>query len=241
MITGLIAEIGNHHFGDIGKARELIRAARDCGAAYAKFQAIDPETFTGGSMPRDFYWQCDLGLDGYLSLEDYGRQLGIPVFFSVFGPKYEALKTYWPGKPYKIAGGQFGSMSDAELKTWNDQDRNPVIVSVPSGSASHLWKNRDVMTNMHVMYVTPYLPERVEFFEIFEYEDALHRSVGYSDHCRGVISCLIAIDDFGCRLIEKHFNLFGRQSFQGRVYRDSIHAASAPELTRLATHLSNAR
>jgi N,N'-diacetyllegionaminate synthase len=237
MITGLIAELGNHHFGNLASAKEMIRVARECGAAYAKMQAIDTDWFKGGSMPPEFYTQCDLGWDGYHECMAYGEEVGIPVFFSVFGPKYRDLAYRIPGRPYKISGSQFETMTRDELQIWNTQKAQPVIISVPKTLDSVIEEKRDVVTNMNLMYVTPYLPATVDFEFLEYYVDVFERPVGYSDHTRGILYCRIAIEQYGCRLVEKHFNLWGRQSFAGKVYRDSLHAADASQLARLAKAL----
>lgn len=230
MLVGLIAECGNHAFGDLGKAKEQVRLAREAGAKFAKFQAIDTEVFEGGSMPAEFYRQCDLGAKGYQELVDYGEEVGIPVIFSVFGPKYAKLAR---GRPYKIAGSQFESFSVDQLLEWNSHD-HPVIVSLPNVSGDVILYKRPTITNMHCMYVTPYNPTSVEFQWIVHYEDVLRKPIGFSDHSPGIKNCLTAIDKYECRLIEKHFCPWGRQAFKGVVYRDSIHAADAVQLERLS-------
>ncbi len=58
--TYLVAEIGTGHGGDLSKAKELIRAARECGADCAKFQYViadeivhertGPVTLPGGAV-----------------------------------------------------------------------------------------------------------------------------------------------------------------------------------------------
>lgn len=240
-LTGIIAECGNHHFGDLGKAKELIRTAKDCGASYCKFQAIDPDWFTGGSMPPEFYQQCDLGLDGYQVCEEYGRALGIPVFFSVFGPKYRVLTHRHRGVPYKISGSQFLSSTKAELQAWNDQTEHPVIISIPEVENDVLLEKKDAVTNMNIMYVTPYLPEDVSFDCLDRYGEVFGRRVGYSDHTPGIADCCTAIGTYGADLVEKHFNVYGVQNFKGAVYRDSLHAASAKDLERLVKFYEHAQ
>ena len=38
----VVAEIGNNHEGDLGRAEEMIRRAAEAGAQAVKFQTIDP-------------------------------------------------------------------------------------------------------------------------------------------------------------------------------------------------------
>lgn len=243
MLTGLVAEIGNHHFGSILKARALIRAAREAGATYVKMQAIDPGAFTGGSMPRDFYRQCDLGLERYNECVQFGDEIGIPVFFSVFGPKYACLARYTSNKPYKISGAQFQSFSAADLALWNGRakEHGPVVLSIPRVDLAVLEEKAASVTNMDVMYVTPYLDDGVDFGPLETLKSALKKPIGYYDHSTGLSSCIKAVGDHGCRLVEKHFNIFGLQTFSGAVYRDSVHAANARQLEMLAKYLEMVR
>jgi len=233
-LCGVIAECGNHALGSVESAKEQIRVARECGATYAKFQAIDTEAFTGGSMTPAFYELCDLGYARYLELVAYGDELGIPVFFSVFGPKYAALARI-KGKPYKIAGSQFEKMPLPELAAWNEQTEHPVVVSVPHTEESVIRERREALSHMSVMYVVNYLPDQVTFFSLERLRRILNQPIGYSCHAAGVDHAIEAIAEHGAPLVEKHFNLWGDQTYDGRIYRDSLHAASPKELERLCS------
>lgn len=237
MLSGLVAEIGNHHFGDIEKAKELIRVAKECGASFVKMQAIDPIEFIAGSMDGEFYSMCDLGLSGYLECVDYGDSIDVPVFFSVFGTKYATLPESLGDRPYKISGSQFQTFTHEVLQFWNLQNQRPVIISVPKTDEIYLEDRRECVSNMNVMYVTPYLPGRVDFTTIERYVELFKKPIGYSDHSVGIGNCRVAISQYGCQLIEKHFNLYGVQAFGGKTYRDSLHAANAYQLERLAKYL----
>lgn len=232
-MQGIIAEIGNHHFGNIHNAFALIRAAKDAGAHYVKMQAIDTMEFTGGSMPREFYRMCDLGMAGYMQCVDHARDVGIPIFFSVFGSKYLDLIEHYPDMPYKISGGQFRSMTVDELSYWNNQKHRPVVCSVPIVELEEMRQKKPAMTNMQLMFVSPYLDPKFSLGSISHVMSAFCRAVGYSDHTSGIDVCRQAIEQFDCTLIEKHFNIFGEQSFGGVTYRDSLHACGPKELREL--------
>ena len=51
----VIAEIGHNHQGDVGKAKELFRQAKACGASAVKLQKRDNETlFTRAAFNRAY-------------------------------------------------------------------------------------------------------------------------------------------------------------------------------------------
>ena len=86
MIPTFIAEFSNMHGGDFEHAKDLIRAACDAGADVVKGQAYDnPQAIIdmGGSMPLEFYQQCMFTVDQYLELIEFGKQIGIDVFFTI--------------------------------------------------------------------------------------------------------------------------------------------------------------
>jgi sialic acid synthase SpsE len=53
--TMIIAEIGVNHDGSLNKAKELISAARDCGASAVKFQSFKVESLVGENSPTPEY------------------------------------------------------------------------------------------------------------------------------------------------------------------------------------------
>ena len=57
----IIAEIGNCHFGDIERFKQLIRDCKNAGADIIKSQAFHAEDLINiGSMSQNFYTQCEL-------------------------------------------------------------------------------------------------------------------------------------------------------------------------------------
>ena len=52
-MTKLIAEIGFNYIDDIGLCKEMVQAAKDSGAEYAKFQYFDPKYLKPGPWDTD--------------------------------------------------------------------------------------------------------------------------------------------------------------------------------------------
>lgn len=219
----LIAEIGNNHFGSMKKAKELIRAAKESGASMVKGQAIKSGSFFG-SMPPEFYDMIDLGFLNYAELIEYGKSLGIIVFFTSIG--YDEL--YMVQKVNKLSAG----MSE---KRWNyiekyDKEFNIISVrNIPSVV--------DIKKAM-VFYATDYLIDTGDI-DINKKLNQTRlmcvggRDVGFSDHSYGIDNCLRAYE-YGAKAIEKHFTLEKDMTFKGKVFRDTVHGITPNEFEILA-------
>jgi len=224
MIYGIIAEIGNNHYGIMSRAKEMIKAAHESGADYIKLQAIDPET-AKGSMTPDFYKKVALKEAEYYELRHYGESIGAKVFFSCFGRVVIS-------EIMKISGSQFRTFSNKDLEVFNN-DRT--IISIPTVTDAELLRKSEVVNKMNIMYVTEYLPKfnNVDFRQISRYMRALRKPIGYSDHSIGTGNCKVAIADYGCQLIEKHFHI-GKPIIHGGIaFRDCIHSCGPKELVDL--------
>ena len=224
-MKGIIAELGCMHLGSLDKAKELIEVAAKSGADYVKMQAIDPLELSSGSMPFEFYNQCSMSMDDYINCLEYARCIvGIPLFFSVFGIKYQELAE--KGDYYKISGHQYTEFSNSFLKGHNNKK---TIVSIPQGSYL-----RDHVENMHIMFVTPYNTKNANLHYINKLRDYYKKPIGYSDHSTDLDNCFRAIDTYEVQLIEKHFYLGDDIKFKDQLYRDCIHSANPDEFSQLA-------
>jgi sialic acid synthase SpsE len=223
----LIAEIGNNHFGDMTKAKALIRAASDSGADLVKGQAFSSIDLYGGSMPNEFYDDCEFRDDELLELIDYARTVGTELFFSIFSPGFEWLFCHQDF--YKVAATQTRSN---KCKQWlKKRDTLFTFVSIPEGIEPPELK-RSIP-----MHVTPYLTTEPNLKRIETLGKHYRRDCGYSDHTVGIRACLAAINTYNCRIIEKHFTLQKDLVWGGKTFRDTVHGATPFELQRIAKEL----
>ena len=89
---------------DLDMAKEMIGETKECGADLAKFQLYDVEIDKG--MPHyDWVKDRELSFPQAKMLFDYGAEIGMEVFFSVFGVKYVDWCEKIGVKRYKIASG----------------------------------------------------------------------------------------------------------------------------------------
>lgn len=224
MSTILISEVGNCHNGCIKTAKEMIRVSRECGADLVKMQAFNPNDING-SMERGFYEKCALNIFQYTELIEYGKDIGIEVFYSIFSKEFKSLEGAQKYK--KIAASQ----SQKNIRATERADAHNVFIS--------LRPNDGMLPDLkvaNVLYASKYLVENPYFENLTFLNQYYGRNCGYSDHTIGIEYCIEAIQEYECPVIEKHFTLTRDIYFNGQQFRDAIHSALPYELERLAKH-----
>lgn len=223
----LIAEFGNNFLGDIEKAKEYIRIAKESGATHAKGQAfLAKDISSGGSMPYGFYQKCEMKFHEYVELIDYGKQIGIPVFFSIFSRAFDDLAYHqdW----HKIAGSQV----KLGFKDLIKKDTERTIISVPEFSILPPVKKS------HVLYVTPYMSKELNMQMHKFLGSYYNKPIGLSCHCLGIDPALNAMKENEIHILEKHFTLSRDIKYKGQLFRDCVHACDPNELQQLARELN---
>ena len=75
MSCEIIAEIGWNHMGDMSLAKEMIAAASEAGADYAKFQTWSTEKLKQGAWDEDgrleIYQTAELSREQHYELSDF--------------------------------------------------------------------------------------------------------------------------------------------------------------------------
>lgn len=225
-MTILISEIGNNHVGDLQKAKDMIRISKECGADMAKMQAFDPKDING-SMPKEFYELCAFNIFEYTELIQYGKEIGIEVFFSIFSKEFLPLQKVQNYK--KLAAIQ----SQSHPRRAEKLDYHNVFIS--------LRPNQGMLPDLKkakILYASEYMPKDPHLDNISFLNRYYSRKCGYSDHTLGVEYCIEAIEYYECPYIEKHFTLTRDIYFKGKQFRDAVHGAMPYELERLAKRKS---
>lgn len=230
-IKGLIAEIGNHHFGDVNKAKELIKAAYEHGAHFVKMQMIEAsEVVKYGSMPLEFYQQCQLTLEQYQECYEYAESLGAELFFSYFGEKLPQI-----GRLRKWSANQtcdIGLGSDPCFQHENNIFSLPLELIVAAYKQSENVPATIMVASDYLQdakKVAVFLNKTLKEIPLRDFGD-----LGYSDHTIGVRTARDFARNGIVETIEKHFNIYGIQKWNGIPYRDCFHAANCQELESLA-------
>jgi sialic acid synthase len=221
----VIAEIGHNHQGDVERAKDLIRAARDCGVDAVKLQKRDNRTL----FTREFYEApydnensfgatygahreaLELDREAWRELRTYARELGVTLFATAFDPPSADFLAELDLPAFKIASAD---IVNTPLLRHVAQLGKPMLV--PTGGASLEDVDRAVETilplnsQLCLMQCTASYPADVSelnlgVITVFRerYPDLV---VGLSDHQDGIAMALVA-HMLGARVIEKHFTL----------------------------------
>lgn len=222
----IIAEIGWNHGGDMDLAKEMIFAAKQQGATYAKFQSWSVARLKPGEWDSDgrrqIYEKAELTEERHIELIEYCKQVGIEFLSSVFS--VDDAKLLVKLKLNKVKIPSFESRN-LELIQYCASNFDMVFMSTGTSTLEEIKKvlrlesiNLTNLTLMHCVSSYPCspntanLPKMKSLMEIWP-------TVGYSDHIEGVESAKVAIGE-GAVIIEKHFTT--DNSLPGRDNRFAI-------------------
>jgi sialic acid synthase SpsE len=203
MKTEIIAEIGQNHNGDIGIAKDLIKAAKESGADVAKFQLYSARNLFPPKSKNPWYeYNCltELKRDDVNRLADYCHEIDIEFMASVFDLEriewLEAVNV----KRYKLASR---SVFDSELISGLVATRKPIIVSLG------MWTGGDFPdisspSNVNFLYCVSKYPTPLSELHLSKVN--FGKYAGFSDHTIG-ISAACASFARGARILEKHLTL----------------------------------
>jgi sialic acid synthase SpsE len=219
--TTLIIDIGNNSFGNFETAKELVRVGIECGADLIKGQAFLAKDISG-SMPKEFYKQCQFSEEQLIELVHIARYHGRDMFFSIFSPGFEELRSLQ--NFHKITASQSKGFSQEKVDVFGYDQENFII--------SSRYCLPVVFKHATVLWATEYLPETIDMNKLYDFR-AWFNKFGFSDHTLGIKNCIIA-SEMGANIIEKHFTLKKELYFDKYKFRDTIHAMNPYELEKLA-------
>ena len=222
MVIPVVAEIGNSHFGDIERFKDLIYACKSAGATLVKSQLFLGGEFKG-SMPDSFYKKCSIKPSTAIDLIYFAKALGVDLFYSIFNEKeYEPVISHM--KYRKFAASQYS----LELDPYDSE--STFISFQPMGLK--LFKD---YPKSHMLLAGKYCDPNPPIQLINAYRQHMNRPFGWSDHTEGIETALIAVKEFKASCIEKHVVLKEdkKRTFDGWSYRDNIHAATPDDLKTL--------
>lgn len=250
----VIAEIGHNHQGNMETAKELFRAAKECGANAVKLQkrdnralytremynkAYDNENSFGNTYGehREF---LEFGESEYRELKDYARELGITFFATAFDfPSADFLaKLETPA--FKIASGD---LRNIPLLKYVAGFQKPMVVSTGGGTIEDAQRAYDAVmpinTQLCLLQCTAGYPcafEEMNLNVITSFRERFPDIViGLSSHDNG-IAMAVAAYVLGARVVEKHFTL-------NRAMKGTDHAFSLERggMRRIVRDLQRAR
>tara|TARA_Y100000592_G_scaffold15326_1_gene22345 strand:- start:18078 stop:18932 length:855 start_codon:yes stop_codon:yes gene_type:complete len=218
----IIAEIGANHNGEMSLAKEMIEAAKESGADYAKFQSWKSETLIKGpwdddSKPffqfknkRDFYNNAQLSDDDHFELIAHCNKVGIDFLTTCFDRGRVDFLTRLGMKDIKIASSDatsFGMIDDL----CDNFER--IIISTGMTKLKevddlvrHLNAKEKDYALLHCVSMYPTPLESISIPRLYAIRDAVGNSgdFGISDHSLGSMFPKVAVS-LGATWIEKHF------------------------------------
>jgi N-acetylneuraminate synthase/sialic acid synthase len=250
----VIAEIGHNHQGNMETAKELFRAAKECGAHAVKLQKRDNRALYTREMynkPYDHensfgatYGEhrefLEFGLAEYRELKRYAQELGITFFATAFDFPSADFLAELELPAFKIASGD---LRNIPLLKYVAGFRKPMVVSTGGGTIEDVRRAYDAVMPINpqlcILQCTAGYPcafEELNLRVITTYRERFPDVVvGLSSHDSG-IAMAVAAYILGARVIEKHFTL-------NRAMKGTDHAFSLerPGLRRMVRDLQRAR
>jgi N-acetylneuraminate synthase/sialic acid synthase len=244
----IIAEIGHNHQGELIKARELLRVAKECGAHAVKLQKRDNRSL----YTRDLYESpynsensygptygahreaLEFGYSEYKELKKYGEELGLAVFATAFDFASADFLAKIDVPAYKIASGD---LKNTPLLRHVAQMGKPIILSTGGGTMEDVKQAYDTIMPINrqlcilqctASYPTDPADMNLRVITAFrkEFPDVV---IGLSDHQSGIAMALVAYM-LGARVIEKHFTL--NRAWKGTDHAFSLEPVGLRKLAR---------
>ncbi len=250
----VIAEIGHNHQGNLETAKELFRAAQECGVNAVKLQKRDNRTlYTNAMYNKPYDHENSFGLtygehrdalefdrEEYRELQNYARELGLTMFATAFDfPSADFLGEL--GMPaFKIASGD---LKNIPLIKYVARFQKPLILSTGGATMEDVQRAYDAVMPINsklcilqctAAYPSAYDEMNLRVINTFR-EKFPNTVIGLSAHDNGISMSLVAYV-MGARVIEKHFTL-------NRAMKGTDHAFSLerPGLRKLTRDLQRAR
>lgn len=244
----VIAEIGHNHQGDLDKARQLFRRAKECGVHAVKLQKRDNRTlYTADMFNRPYenensfggtYGEhrefLEFGKDEYLDLRAYARELGLTFFATAFDIPSADFLAELDMPAYKLASGD---LKNLPLLRHVARLGKPMIISTGGASLDEVERAHDAIASINprigILQCTASYPTEPEHMNLRVIETFRARfpaaTVGLSDHFNGISMAVVAFM-LGARIIEKHFTL--NHTWKGTDHALSLEPIGMQKLIR---------
>ena len=225
--TVVIAEIGVNHNGDIAVAKQLIVAAHDAGADYAKFQtfsagdlviansgvAMYQQLAARGGTQQDMLRSLELTHDDFVELKAFCQSLGIGFLTTAHDFRSLDFVMSLNLDYIKIPSGD---LTNRPLLERVAGEGTKIILSTGMGSFDEVAQavevleqsgsNREMVTVLQCTTNYPAPLEEANLRAMLSMAEQLGVGIGYSDHTDGNDTSIAAVA-LGALMIEKHLTL----------------------------------
>jgi len=212
----VVAEIGNNHEGDFGRAQEMIAAAAEAGAHAVKFQTITPDRLVSAkdTSRLEQLRRFQFSAKQFTDLAQDAKSAGV-YFLST---PFDTNTVSWLDPlvvAFKIASGDnnYNALLEATAKTGK-----PIILSTGAATFAEIteskriidgvWANSGHQPALVLLHCVVSYPTELSEANLSAISELarLKSVIGYSDHTIGVEAAVLSVA-MGARVIEKHFTL----------------------------------
>jgi len=207
-----IADLGWNFVGDLALAEQMIKAASESGADYAKFQVWNPDNLKDGPWDNDgrrqIYQKAFLDKQKILYLKDLCHQHQIHFLASVFELNSLELLNSITSDVIKIPSHECNNYALVDKARHSFKE---VFLSVGSVNSSDFdeiqsrYSNDPAITLMHCVSSYPLQASNVNLPKLIRLKSRSGK-VGFSSHYTGIEDAIVATSLGSC-LIEKHFTI----------------------------------
>jgi N-acetylneuraminate synthase len=222
----VVAELSANHNGNIERAFEIIKSARDSGADAIKIQTYTADTMTLDCDSKDFiiddglwkgrtlyelYKWAETPYEWHKEIFDYANKIGITCFSTPFDETAVDLLEDLNTPAYKVASFE---IIDIPLLRYIATTRKPIIISTGMANLEEITEAVEVVkecgcTDIALLHCISSYPAPLEQSNLKVIEDLRKKfnlTVGLSDHTMGIIASVTSVA-LGASIIEKHFTL----------------------------------
>ena len=238
--TVVIADIGVNHNGDLGLAKQLVVAAHDAGADYAKFQTFSADDLVTadagvaayqkpaarGGTQQDMLKRLELTDEDFRELKAFSAAVGIG--FLTTAHDFTSLE-FVLSLDLDYINIPSGDLTNRPLFERVAGEETMIILSTGMGSFDEVAQaidvleqsglNREMVTLLQCTTNYPAPLNEAHLRAMVSMGEELAVEIGYSDHTDGNDASIAAVA-LGARIIEKHLTL-------DRSMPGPDHAASA--------------
>ncbi len=217
----IIAEVANTHEGSLGQAKQMIKAAADCGADAIKFQTHIFEAESLKSAPKhptfkdesreSYFKRTAFNLEQYRLLKKYAESLGIEFLSSPFSIEAIDFLEKVGLRTFKVPSGEVSNLPYLErlaktkkniflssgMSSWQELDE--AVETLKKHGAGNI-------TTLQCTSKYPCPPEEAGLNVMAEMKKRYNLPIGLSDHTSGIGASAAAVA-LGAQVIEKHLTL----------------------------------
>jgi len=253
----IIAEAGVNHNGSLALAKQMVVAAKKCGADIIKFQAFRADRLVSAQAPKADYQKkntrtdesqrkmlkkYELNVMGQDVLKKTSDKLGIEYLASPFDEaSADELASIGLAR-FKIPSGE---ITNHPFLAHVSRKQKPIILSTGMSTLKEVERALNVIfregnrrvTLLHCVteYPAPFTEINLRAMETMK--KAFGLPVGYSDHTLG-IEISVAAAALGAEIIEKHFTL--DRNMKGPDHRSSLEPKELAVMIQSIRHVESA-